>query len=64
MTGAEVTHGGSCPGCGREIVSYDVVSLPPVAFKQDMYDACFLDTDRLERSYRGQTVAVYHEEVA
>lgn len=58
-----VEKGTPCPECGREVLRTERSWLPPVAFKQEMFDACYFDTDDLERSWRGNTAVAYHEEV-
>jgi predicted RNA-binding Zn-ribbon protein involved in translation (DUF1610 family) len=58
-----VETGGLCPDCGSEIVRVEVSRLPHVAFKKQMFDACFFDRQSLEQPWRGNTVITYHEEI-
>lgn len=60
---AEIEHGQPCPTCGAEVLGSDVVDLPIVAFKREMYDACFFETNELPSPWRGNTLIAYHEQL-
>lgn len=53
----------TCPNCGNEILSVEISSLPPVAFKKLMYDACFFEPDECIKPWRKNTVIAFHEDL-
>lgn len=58
------SNGEACPACGSEILDWEISSLPTIAFKQHMYDACYLPTEEAPHTLRKETVVYFHEVVA
>jgi len=58
--------GEQCPACGCEILDWELSSLPTVAFKKEMYDACFLENENVDYATREskETLVILHEDTS